>query len=80
MSKLHLPFIETFGGENIFAKKNCNNKCLLCKKCNKNFCNKKIKIVKKKLKYPLKIRNQIVTKLKNLNSGNAQQLLFLQDL
>ena len=37
------------------------------KKCDNNFCIKKSKIVKKKLKCQLKIRNQIVTKLKNLN-------------
>ena len=36
-------------------------------------------MVKKKLKCPLKIRNQIVTKLKNFNCDNAQQFLFLQD-
>ena len=49
------------------------------KKCDKNFCIKKSKIVKKKLKCQLKIRNQIVAKLKKLNCDKAQQLLFLQD-
>ena len=37
------------------------------KKWDKNFCIKKSKIIKKKLKCPLKIRNQIVAKLKKLN-------------
>ena len=49
------------------------------KKWSKNFCMKKSKIVKKKLKCWQKIRNQIVTKLKNFNGDEAQQLLFLQD-
>ena len=49
------------------------------KKCDKNFCIEKSKIVKKKIKCPLKIRNQIVTKIKNLNCDKAQQILFLQD-
>ena len=49
------------------------------KKCDKKICIEKSKIVKKKLKCRLKIRNQIVTKLKNLNCDKAQQLLFLQD-
>ena len=47
------------------------------KQYDKNFCIKKFKIVKKKCQ--LKIRNQIVTKLKNLNCDKAQQLFFLQD-
>ena len=37
------------------------------------------KIVRKELKFQLKIRNKIVTKIKNLNSDKVQQLLFLQD-
>ena len=49
------------------------------KKCDKNFCIKKSKIVKKKLKCPLKIGNQIVTKLKNFNLDKDKQFLFLQD-
>ena len=50
------------------------------KKCNKKtFFIKKSKSVKKKLKCQIKIRNQIVTKLKNINCDKAQQLLFLQD-
>ena len=44
----------------------------------KNFVFKNLKYGRKKLKYPLKIGNQIVTKLKNLNCDKAQPLLFLQ--
>ena len=47
------------------------------KKCTEKFCNKKSKIIKKKLKCQLKIRNKIVTKLNNLNCDKAQQLLYL---
>ena len=49
------------------------------KECDKNFCIKKSKIVKKKLKCQLKIRNKIVTKLNNLNCDKAQQHWVLQD-
>ena len=49
------------------------------KKCDKKNCIKKSKIVEKKLKCRLKIRNHIVTKLKNFNCDKAQHFLFLQD-
>ena len=64
-SKLHLPFIETFLWRNFVW----GGKILITNVCDeksgfKNFDIKKYKIVKKKLKCPLKIRNKIVTKLK----------------
>ena len=64
ISKLYLPFMETFLRKNIFVEEILQKKVFVIKNCDKNFCIKKSKIVKKKKKCQLKIRNQIVTKLK----------------
>ena len=55
-------------------------KIFMIKKCDKNFCIKMSKIVrKKKTKMSTENKKSNCDKTKNLNSDKVQQLLFLQD-
>ena len=74
------PSLKQFSEENIFFWRNiaiknvCDEKNVIT-----TFVLKNLKLWRKKLKFPLKLRNQIMTKPKNLNCDKAHQLLFLKD-